>query len=124
MSDGTHHVVGKAHYRAGEAFAVGDRLTPTEAELSAFPERFEPAEDIDDNDDESAGGDSAEVFVDEASAAEGSDEDAIDAVLAAYVDDPQDYNALRSLASDVEGVPGQGLSKDELRQRLADALGE
>lgn len=122
MSDDTHRVVGKDHYRAGDTFAVGDCITPTEAELDAFPERFEPTDDADDTDESTEGNSDQASPASESGGA--SDGDDVDAILGEYVEDPDDYNELRSLASDVDGVPGQGLAKDELRQQLADALGE
>lgn len=72
----------------------------------------QPTEDDADADDSAAGADEA------------ADAEAIpnpERVLADYLDDPSDYASLRALAAEVEGVPGSGLSTEELQERLAEA---
>lgn len=116
---GTHRVVGKRHHAGGEVHAVGDRYTPTDAELDAFPDRFERVEG--DAEPEPADEPAPEPTYESAEAAPYDAED-VERVLGERVEDPQDYNQLRSLATEYDDVPASRISKTDLQVALIDAI--
>ena len=136
----THRVRGTEHYRTTESdggaggYAVyepGDPITPTEGELDAAPERFEPigdgAEQGDAESDESGG--ESETSTDTAEGTDESDDDESDAEgYESGVPTPEqvevaDYNELRSMAAEFEDVNGNW-GGDRLRAELLDRVSE
>ena len=140
MSEDTHRVVRKAHTRStsdpgpGETFEVGDTLTPTEAELDAFGDRFEALDTEGDETDEdatseAAGADEGEDTSDDTDAATdatgdeaGEESEAPEAppdpLTAEWVEDAE-YGELRGAASRFEDVNGNW-GEDRLRAELLD----
>lgn len=129
--DHTHRVVYAAHTRTNEAarksvYEVGDPITPTEAELAAFPDRFEPIDDGAVEDAEATDATDDAQGEDSEAEAEDTDEDADTesadegGLTRAAVEDA-DYNTLRKMArefDDVNGNWGQDRLRAELLERV------
>ena len=120
----THRVV-REHRRRREVFEEGDTITPTEGELDAFGDKFEPLDEYpddvdeddvqeveDEGDEEVEGEDEVEQEASEDEGGEDSgvpfDEDDLD---------DADYDELRSYASEVEDVNGNW-GEERLRAEL------
>jgi hypothetical protein len=137
--DHTHRVVRKEHHRGTdgpgsvETFEPGDRITPTDAELEAFGDRFQRITDPDADRDGTAETAETETETDPEPADEGDgdaadeegDEEAPDTtgpapdpLTEAWVE-AADYNDLRSASSRFEDVNGNW-GADRLRAELAD----
>lgn len=116
--------MGKRHYAGhGEYVHPGEPYSPSDAELRAFPERFDPINEPSDSatTPTDAGGDGGAEGEGTNSVGELTHDD-MDDLLSEYVDDPHDYNQLRSFASDVDGVSGAGISMHEIRVALVEAI--
>ena len=105
MTDDTHRVVGGSVHRPDETLSVGDTCVPTDAELAAFPDRFETL-------DGAAGDDEDSVSF---------DQDGARAYLTDEGISPDDYRELQKLAGDVDGVSGNA-PKEDMQIQLAEAL--
>lgn len=117
MSGPTHRYTGTGLLRAdGSVLETDAECTPTDAELSAFGDSFEPLPDAGDS-----GGD------DEADNELLGEKDMTVSEAKAVLDDagiaPDDYRALQKLAGDFEGVPGNA-PQSELQVQLAEKLRE
>lgn len=101
----THRVVSQ-HRRGREVFEEGDTIKPTEGELDAFGDKFEPLDEYPDDVDE----DDVQEVEDEGGEDSGVpfDEDDLD---------DADYDELRSYASEVEDVNGNW-GEERLRAEL------
>ena len=149
--DHSHRVVGKAHHRSTEGvggvetYEPGDPITPSDAELDAFPRRFERVDESDESDrsgaseadpaetpDEATDDESGDASADETDAAD----EAADEADAEESDEPDtsgappeplteawveaaDYHDLRSASSRFEDVNGNW-GADRLRAELAE----
>lgn len=117
MTAPTHRVVGGDVRRGNEYLEPGELCIPTEAELRAFPDRFEELdtrpegyEDADsDESDEPDGAESESESIDAPSVLE-------DAGI-----DADDYRELQAAAGEYDGVDGN-LPKTELQAELAKKL--
>lgn len=106
---GSHRVVDKRHRAPdGRVLEPGDRYAPTEAELAAFPHRFEPVDD-DEPDGPMAAGDDA------MSPAEAK------SVLDDHGVESDNYTTLQRMASEYDDIAGNQ-SKVELQVQLARKL--
>jgi len=149
MSEHTHRVVRGTHRRSSddggpaETFEPGVRITPTERELALAPDRFEPLDDADTTEEQTAGeaeSDASDDAPDEtpedtdteadADTADESDEDEAEsgegesdaaAFTAAEVEDA-DYDDLRTMAKACDDVNGNW-GEDRLRTELLDRAG-
>jgi len=111
----THRVVGKAHSRRGETFEPGATLTPTDAELAAFGDRFERVEPEGDTDPTASADSESESDTDT-----DTDVDAPSPDDYSVGDLPSlDYTVLQQLASNYPDVSGRA-SADEIRAGLRD----
>ncbi|QPL12235.1 hypothetical protein HrrHc1_070 [Halorubrum phage Hardycor1] len=139
MSDETHthRVTGGDHVRTNEGdrpveYEQGDEITPTERELNAFPDRFEPLSTEADESDESADESDATVGMGDGSEtedeAESDEQDAEsepepetlddDTPSVAEVEDA-DYQDLRTFARSFDDVNGNW-GEERLRAELLD----
>jgi len=139
--DHSHRVVQKAHHRSTEGvggvetYDPGDPITPTDAELDAFPRRFERVDDSNESDrssasetepaetpDEDTDDESGDAGADETDAADDEEPDTSGAppepLTEAWVE-AADYNDLRSASSRFEDVNGNW-GADRLRAELAE----
>lgn len=111
MTAPTHRVVGGVVERPDETLVPGDECVPLDAELSAFPDRFEelPADERGSDDSDEAAG---EMTLAEARAV--LDENGVD-----Y----ENYRTLQQVAGDYDGVLAN-VPKTELQVELAKKLVE
>lgn len=148
----THRLVGGGQHRrtgtgstpdTAETYEPGDPITPTEAELDALPDRFEPlpgtstAEDTtesedtgetaDDENDESGASDDASTDESErsdtAEDGEQSDESGESDTLTAERINDASYQELRSLAGQYDDINGNW-GEDRLRTELLTKTGD
>lgn len=137
----THRVVNGEHRRsregmAAEVFEPGDELTPTEAELRSFGDRFESIDDGDEGGDdtqaesgsESGGaGDESEASENETDAESDAESDESEGEgdeaegLSREVVEDAERPELRSMASEFDEINGNW-GEDRLRAELLDRI--
>lgn len=120
----THRYTGTGLSRAnGPDLEPGDRCSPTDAELSAFGDVFEPLPDDDGSDDGDTDGSGSEAAEPDRSPSDGLPAlNEAKAILADAGVDYSDYNELQRLAVDEYTDVAGNLARPQLQRELAAAI--
>lgn len=105
-----------------ETYEVGEEIEPSDAELKAFPDRFEEADDTDrENAETNAQGNAERTRVPQETADERTDDNS-DAEYTAAELNAMSYSELREVAKEYDNVPGN-ITEYEMRLKLKQEMG-